>query len=180
VNEIWVPIAIALFGNGVAIAIVLLSNAQAAKMERTRQDREDERLEKSRHDLRVTSAMERRRYMQEAQKQYYLQLHQELKAAARVVHEAGYQIGPPLEFLWNVPAFDALNRLEVYASPETYDAAHEAYSALWEWGDSGQGGYESPQEIEYDRALAKYLIAIRHDLGVEVDEGRLSADDVIR
>jgi hypothetical protein len=65
-----------------------------------------------------------------------------------------------------------LNRLEVYSTRETYFAANQAYAALWRWGDSGERGYESAPEIAYTGALAKYLVAIRHDLGIETDESR--------
>jgi hypothetical protein len=114
VNDIWVPIAIALFGNAVVVAIVLISNRQATKTERSRQDREDVRLEKSRQDIRAAHAMEQQRLLRDMQKGIYLEFHQLLRQTALVVHNASYDFESGNEYEigldWNQAAFESLNR----------------------------------------------------------------------
>jgi hypothetical protein len=179
VNQIWVPIAIALFGNAVAILVVILTNRQTIKRDEARQDRQDARLERLRRDGRVQRAVDNRWRIIELQRDYYVDFHKELRAASLAIHDAGYEIGPKLEFGWNLSVYESLIRLQVFASEATFEAASEANTRLWRWGESGEGGYESDLEIAYDKAFDQFLIAVRHDLGIEIDEDRLSADDII-
>ncbi len=169
-QNIWVPIFIALFGNAVAVLIVLLTNKQTINREEARQKQEDIRLEKMQEDTRTQRQQEERWRVIDLQKDYYVSLYQELRAASLAVHNAGYGLGPQLEFSWNLPAFEALLRLRVFASESAYDAAEEAYTALWLWGDSGPTDYESKEEITYSSALRDYVVAVRRDLGIEVAE----------
>lgn len=179
VDQIWAPIVVALFGNAVAIVIVLLSNHQAVQREEARQDREDARLKLLRHDARVQRAGDDQRRVIELRKDYYIDLYREFRKTSLAVHNAGYEIGPKLEFGWNLPMYEALIRLRVFASDAAYQAASEANTRLWRWGDSHEGGFESDLEIAYDEALESYLRAVRHDLGIAIDEDRLNVDNLV-
>ncbi|MFF8187846.1 hypothetical protein ACF044_11385 [Microbacterium sp. NPDC016588] len=154
-DTIWVPIAIALFGNAVAVLVVVLSNRSAIKREDARQEHERQRW-----------AREDALKVGEVQRGYYFAFYRELRAASLAIHDAGYGIGPALEFGWQETAYDALTVLEMFGSPQASSAARAVYSALYAWGSSGEGGYESDLEIAYDEALTCFLARARLDMGI--------------
>lgn len=128
-SQFWVPIAIALLGNAVAVAIVIVTNRAAVHREQLRQRHESRRWD--RDDAWRVSEMQR---------EYYLTLYSELRKASLAVHDAGYGLRPPLPFGWQLPAYEALINLRVFGTPGAYVAGTEAYDTLWKWGDSGEGG----------------------------------------
>jgi hypothetical protein len=146
---------IALFGNAVAVLIVVLTNRAAISREESRQTHESRRWQR-----------EDAWRIGEVQRGYYVDYYAELRAASMAVHDAGYKIGPPLDFGWQLPAYEALMRLRVFATSSTFAAADKVYDALWAWGDSGRGGYVTEEEEHFDAALEGYLRAVRTDIGV--------------
>jgi hypothetical protein len=154
-DQIWVPIAIALFGNTVAVLIVVLTNRAAVKREEARMAHELKRW-----------AHENAWKVGEVQRAYYVSFYSELRKAALAIHDAGYEIGPPLEFGWQFPAYDSLENLRVFASPGTFEQAEAAYDALYRWGDADRTDYESDEEIEFHTRLDDYLAAVRADIGI--------------
>lgn len=160
-DAIWVPISIALFGNAVAVLVVVLSNRSAIKREEARQLHERERW--ARDDaMRVG----------EVQREYYFAFYRELRAASVAIHNA-YVIGPPLESGWQEAAYDALIVLEMFGSPQARASARAAYAALYDWGISGAGGYESGLDSDYQRALDQFREDARVDMGI-IDERRVT------
>ena len=178
-ENVWVPIAIALLGNGMTLVVLLLSNRNAQRNEQARQEREDGRLEKSRHDLRVQLAIARDERLVDLRKGPYVECFQVFRETSLAIHSAGYA-QEQLPSGWQLPAYQALLRLEVFAEWETRRATHAAYSALYAWGAAGPFDYESEQEKEYDAARDEFLIALRHDLRIQVDENRLDEADIVR
>lgn len=177
---IWVQIVIALVANATTVVVLLISNAAGRARERERDLREDARLEKSRHDQRVQWARESHTRLSELRRPIYLEFYQRLRSTALAVYNAGLEEQPSMEPNWQLPAYESLLRLQIVADPETYAAASRAYSALQRWGDNGPSDWESKEQTAFDEARDSYLGAIRHDLGIELDDGRLSASDIIR
>jgi len=68
---------------------------------------------------------------------------------------------------WQVPVFQSLLRLQVFATPATTIAAVAAYDALLRWGEttSEENSYHS--EAVYDKAHEQYLVRIRKDLRID-------------
>lgn len=159
-DQVWVPIAIALFGNAVAVIIVILTNRAAVKREEARADHESQRW-----------AREDAWRIGELQRGYYLAYFHALRKTSVAIHNAGYDIGPPLEFGWQEEAAGALHDLRVFATPDTLMHAEAAYTALYRWGDAERTDYESDEEIEFDARLEDFLAAVRADIGV-VDVNR--------
>lgn len=159
-DQIWVPIAIALFGNAVAVTIVILTNRSAVKREETRQAHEAQRW-----------AREDAWKVGEVQRGYYLAYFHALRKTSVAIHDAGYEIGPALEFGWQEEAANALRDLDVFASPDTLMHAEAVYLALYRWGAGERTDYESDAEIEYDHKLDDFLAAVRADIGI-VDTNR--------
>lgn len=155
IDQIWVPIAIALFGNTVAVTIVILTNRAAVKREDARQTHEARRW-----------AREDAWKMGEVQRGYYLAYFHALRKTSIAVHNAGYEIGPALEFGWQEEAAGALHDLDVFAGSDTLRHAKNVYSALYRWGAAERTDYESEEEIEYDHMLDEFLAAVRADIGV--------------
>ena len=178
-ENVWVPIAIALLGNGMTLVVLLLSNRNAQRNEQARQEREDGRLEKSRLDLRVQLAIARDERLADLRKGPYVECFQVFRETSLAIHNAGYA-QEQLPFGWQLPAYQALLRLEVFAEWETRRAGHAAYLALYAWGAAGPFAYESEEEREYDAARDEFLIALRHDLRIQVDENRLDEADIVR
>lgn len=154
-DQIWVPIAIALFGNTVAVLIVVLTNRAAVRREEARQA----------HELKHWTREDAWK-VGEVQRAYYVSFYSELRKAALAIHDAGYEIGPPLEFGWQFPAFDALENLRVFGSPGALEQAETAYNALYRWGAADRTDYESAEEIEFNTRLDGYLTAVRADIGI--------------
>ncbi|MCU1477600.1 MAG: hypothetical protein JWQ64_2293 [Subtercola sp.] len=149
------PIAIALFGNAVAVTIVILTNRAAVKREEVRQTHEARRW-----------AREDAWKVGEVQRGYYLAYFHALRKTSIAIHDAGYEIGPALEFGWQEEAAGALHDLDVFASSDTLSYANAVYSALYRWGAAERTDYESDEEIEYDHKLDEFLAAVRADIGV--------------
>jgi hypothetical protein len=161
------------------LLVLLVSTRAARQAELDRQAKEDDRLEKSRHDLRVQRAQDKREQLADLRQAPYVECYQELRRTSVEVHETGYGFGT-LPFTWNLRAYESVLRLEIFAEWETRVAANAAYSALYRWGEAGPFDYESDEEIAFQAANEAFLIAIRHDLRIEVDENRLSQADIIR
>ena len=96
-ERIWVPIAIALFGNAVAVVIVILTNRAAIAREQSRQAHEANRW-----------LREDRWRVSEVQRDYYVSFYRQIRSASLAVPNAGHKIGPPLEGGWQLPAYEAL------------------------------------------------------------------------
>jgi hypothetical protein len=178
-ENVWVPIAVALLGNGMTLAVLLISTNSARANARAWQESEDGRIETARHDVRVQLARSQYEKLARLRQGPYVECFQEYRKAALVIHAAGYaQADLPID--WQLPAYEALLQLEVFAEWETRVAARAAYSALFHWGFTGPFNYESEQEQAFDAARDAFLVAIRHDLGIEVDDNRISEADVVR
>lgn len=165
IDQIWVPIAIALFGNTVAVLIVVLTNRAAVRREEARQAHELKRWTR-----------EAAWKVGEVQRAYYVAFYSELRKTALALHDAGYEIGPPLKFGWQFPAYEALENLRVFASSDSLKHTEAVYSALYRWGAADRTDYESDEEIEFSTRLDGYLTAVRADigiLGVAADNGKI-------
>lgn len=85
-------------------------------------------------------------------------------------YDAGYELGPALEFGWNLPLYESLLRFRVFASPEAAQAAEESYDAVWTWGDAGGTVNDArfhDRQGRFDAAETILLAVVRADLGVE-------------
>lgn len=154
-DTIWVPIAIALFGNAVAVIVVVLSNRSAIQREEARQQHERGRW--AREDALTVGAVQR---------DYYFAFYRELRAASLAIHNARFEIEPGLDFGWQEAAYDALIVLDMFGSSRARTSARAAYSALYAWGNSREGDYESDLQIAYDHALTQFREDARVDMGI--------------
>jgi hypothetical protein len=178
-DPIVLALTIALVGNAVSIFVVVLSNVSASRREQRRLDREDERLERQRLDARVRLARENQWRVIDVQRDYYVDFYQRCREVAVLLHDAGYS-GEALAFDWQLPPFESLIRLRVFASDHAYQCAEAVYNALYRWGAEGLGDYETEEAIAYDATLDPFLAATRHDLGIQMNANLLTEDDIIR
>ncbi len=102
----------------------------------------------------------------------YLEFEEQLRFAALAVSDTRSRSA--LEEEWQVPVFQSLLRLQVFATPETTATAVDAYEALLRWSEANDvNSYHA--EAAYDTAHDQYIAAIRKDLridirGTEVDQ----------
>jgi hypothetical protein len=97
---------------------------------------------------------------------------------SRLVFAHGMGLSDPhqeseLPYEWNLPAFQKLQHLELYASSEVSLAAAEAYATCWHWGNTTVFSEDDAQfyelQEENDKDVGKLLTAIRADLAVRRD-----------
>jgi len=101
----------------------------------------------------------------EQRKACYLEFEEQLRSAALAVSDTRSRSA--LEQEWQVPVFQSLLRLQVFATSETTTAAVDAYEALLRWSEtSGANSYHA--EVAYDKAHDQYLAAIRKDLRIDI------------
>ena len=166
-TPVWVPVAIAVLGvagsvTGTVVGVVLT--------QRRSDRREDERWARERARERAAWAREDARRTFDQRRDCYIDFLQHVRKAALATYNAGYELGPALEFGWNLPLYESLLRLRVFATPETVKAAAEAYDAVWTWGDAGgtvnDARFHDGQD-RFDAAETNLLAVVRADLGVE-------------
>jgi len=166
-TPLWVPLVIAALGLAASIVGsvggVIITQRRADRREdlQWQRDRETERDVRAREDALRT--FEQRRAC-------YVDFEESLRCAAQAIWDAGHGTGPPLEKAWHLSPYQSLHRLKIFATPDAALAASEAYGALWQWGSGRRARDEQAAEQgekAYDEAHAKYLDAIRRDLGVE-------------
>jgi hypothetical protein len=68
----------------------------------------------------------------------YTDFEEKLRSTALLVSQSQTHTGPSLETDWQLPVFQSLLRLRVFASQEGAETANEAYNALWRWGGPGR------------------------------------------
>ena len=106
----------------------------------------------------------------------YVEFYESLREMGVRVHNHGYGLsddcdeGGELPFGWQTDAWEKLQHLEIYASPEVAHLASEAYSTTYRWGHNARHGrwgptYHDDEEV-VDAAKALVLESIRADLNV--------------
>ena len=165
-TPLWVTLVVAALGFvstvvGIVITQVMANRRELASWQRDT-DREQQRWQ--REDQART--FEHRRTT-------YVEFYEALRAM--MVRAYGHGLGfsdegNELPEGWQTQAFQAAQRLEVYATPDVREKASVAYSAAWQWGHSTRHGQDDDefydnQEIA-DRAQIAVLQAIRSDLSV--------------
>jgi hypothetical protein len=132
--------------------------------------REDVRWARERVREREGWAREDARRTFDQRRDCYIDFLQNVRKAALAAYNAGYELGQALESGWNLPLYESLLRLLVFASPEAAKAAEEAYDAVWTWGDAGgtvnDARFHDGQD-RFDAAETNLLAVVRADLGVE-------------
>lgn len=116
-------------------------------------------------------------------REIYVAYYTLLKASARMVYNASMELGS-IEDEWQMPLFDSLNRLRLFAGPRVDLVAGDAYNALWQWGHrvhqvqrgevvvprDPHGLLDDAQayrlEERYDELEVQLLKAIRHELRI--------------
>lgn len=95
----------------------------------------------------------------------YMEFEEQLRSAALAVSDRRSR--SELDEEWQVPVFQSLLRLQVFATPETTAAAVAAYDALLRWSETGDpDSYHA--EVAYDKAHDQYLSGIRKDLHIDI------------
>jgi hypothetical protein len=166
-TPLWVPLVIAVLG---VLGSVCGTIAGVVITQRRSDRREEERWARERERERASWAREDARRTFEERRDCYVEFEEHLRSTALSVYNAGYELGPQLEFNWQFPLYQRLLRLRVFATEEARAAADDAYNAVWRWGHAeasvGEDAFHEG-EHSYDTAAAEYLSVIRRDLGVE-------------
>jgi hypothetical protein len=157
-TPLWVPLLVAALGLIATVSGTLMGAwVTAVRADR----REDLRWERERAKEREAWAREDAQRTFEQRRTCYIEFEECLRSTALCIHNAGYSLGPALEFNWQFPLYERLLRLRVFASPEVAEAADSAYNALYRWGN-GPVTIDSPayhdREESYDAAQAEYLV----------------------
>lgn len=174
-TSVTATLLVAIVANITTVVVLVMSNRSARRRDEAREAREDARLERQRSDQREQWDREAMRRRADLRIDPHVDFYQELRRASLAIHNARYRIGPTLGFGWQLPAYEALQRLRVFASEPVWDAASAAYSALWKWGAESERygeavqdlGFESEAEGVYDDLLDDYLRAVRNELDFE-------------
>ncbi|GLE56388.1 hypothetical protein NJBCHELONAE_16970 [Mycobacteroides chelonae] len=106
----------------------------------------------------------------------YVEFYESLRKMGLRVHDHAYGLsnecdeGAELPFGWQTDAWEKLQHLELYASPQVALLATEAYHAAYRWGYGARHGqfgstYHQDEESS-DRAKLALLEAVRSDLSV--------------
>ena len=181
---LWVLLLVALLGVAGSVTGTVLG---VLVTQRRSDRREDQRWTRERAREHDAWAREDAKCTFDQRCNAYIDFSQQLRAAALAIHNAAYELGPALEFGWNLSLYESLLRLRVFASPEAAGAAQHAYDGAWRWGDAGGSALDArfhDGENEFDQAEHDLLSVIRTDLGVDAgtssnarphdEEGRLS------
>lgn len=170
-TPLWVLLVVALLGVSGSIAGTVVG---VLLTQRRSDRREDERWTRERAREHDVWAREDARRTFDERRNCYMDFLQQLREVALATHNAGYELGPGLEFGWNLPLYESLLRLRVFASPNVAHAAQNAYDAAWTWGDAGgsvneESFHEGQQR--FDETETEVLAVIRADLGVDAGIG---------
>lgn len=167
---LWVLLVVALLGVAGSVTGTVLG---VLLTQRRSDRREDQRWTRERVREQDAWAREDAKRTFDQRRDSYIDFSQHLRAAALAVHNAGYELGPALEFGWNLPLYESLLRLRVFASPRAADAAQHAYDAAWRWGDAAgsvRDDHFHDNESKFDQAELDLLSVIRTDLGVDAGD----------
>jgi hypothetical protein len=103
----------------------------------------------------------------------YASFYESLRAMSLRAYNHGMGLGDDPEELsegWQLPTYELLQHVRLYGTWRTYQAASEAYSAVWRWGHNARSGQDNDKFYdEQERVEAAELSltdAIRADLGV--------------
>lgn len=160
-TPLWVPLVIAVLGvlgsiGGTVLGVVITQRRSDRRdaLQWTRM-REREREQLAREDSLRT--FDQRRVS-------YLEFEELLKTTALAVSDTRSR--SQLDEEWQVPVFQSLLKLQVFATPATTAAAEAAYDALLRWGETTSEANSYHAEAAYDKAHDQYLSHIRKDLGI--------------
>ena len=170
-TPLWVPLVIAglaILGTiGGTVAGVLITERRSDRREETNWNRERDR--------------ERQRWQREDEARTfdhrrvaYSDFYESLRSMARRVYDYGMGLSlndeGELPFDWQLPTFDRLQHLQLYATPSVAEAASDAYSAAWKWGHEASPGVDDAEfyrrQDEYNVAEIKLLALIREALSI--------------
>jgi hypothetical protein len=107
----------------------------------------------------------------------YSDFYESLQRMARRVYDYGMGLMDEgmtdegeLPFDWNLPTFDSLQHLQLYATPSVALAASDAYDVVWQWGHHTSPGTDDDdfyrRQNEYDVAEVGLLTLIRESLSI--------------
>jgi hypothetical protein len=168
-TPLWVPLVIAVLGVLGTVVGTVLGVVLTQRRSDRREDlqwthmREREREQLAREDSLRT--FDQRRIA-------YLEFEELLRTAALAVSDTRSR--SELDEEWQVPVFQSLLRLQVFATPATTAAAVAAYDALLRWGETTSEANSYHSEAAYDTAHDQYLAGIRKDL--RIDSGGTDLD----
>jgi hypothetical protein len=148
-----------------AIAGVLITQRRADRREDERWQREQEREEARWMREDALRTFEHRR-------EAYMEFYESIREMASTVYGFGMGLTEydELDPDWQLPTYRRLQHLQVYATDATWEAASEAYSAAWSWGDKSQHARDDEafydRQERFDRAQERLLSMIRRDLSI--------------
>ncbi|WP_086838177.1 hypothetical protein [Amycolatopsis kentuckyensis] len=140
---LWGSLITGLITGVIALSGVVYTQRRADRRERQQWERE-------RDHERILWEREEAARTFEHRRLGYSTFYELLRSTAKMVYDAGLELGPPLDPDWNFPAYQELLRLELYATPKVRELAHLAYSALWRWGHAVD--LEAEEAATTDRA----------------------------
>lgn len=170
-TPVWVPILVGGLGMvgtlGGTLGAVVITQRRSDDRDRIGWERERER-ERERWDR------ENAARTFEARREAYVDFLGELRKASLRVYDLGLGLASTdeqeLPEGWQLPAYEAALRLQVYAPQETRRLAMEAYSAVWRWGQTTRLGRDDDEFYEShavsDETEDAVISAIRRDLMV--------------
>jgi hypothetical protein len=186
---------------GLGLLGAITGTVSAALLTQRRSDRRESLAwEREREREREAWAREDRARTFEHRRKAYADFYEALRAMTLRVYNHGMGLGDlgteELPEGWQLPAYERLLGLQLYASEPTYLAASEAYSAAWSWGyktrpptaarqedidvlgdhvDVADGFFEG--QIEVDEAADVLLALIRADLNVDPPTAAIESTD---
>jgi hypothetical protein len=171
-TPLWVPLLVAAMGLiATLLGTIMGTVLAAARAER----REDVRWQRERERQQEMWSREDRQRTFDQKRDAYIDFHQRLRVAELAIHDMIYKQGPALSGGWQLPLYESLLRIRIFATPEVAKAAGDAYRATFDWGNAQpsdvteiKGVFYSDSEEEQEVAVEAYLAAIRRDLGVEL------------
>lgn len=168
-TPLWVPLAVA----GLGFLGTIIGTVTGVFITQRRSDRrEDARWERERDHERELWKREDSARTFDHRREVYTNFYERLKSDARAVYYAGMGLGPALdEFDWQIPLYDLVLKLEVFATAETAELAKSAYNALWQWGVKTKHGVDDEgfydRQAVYDERESEFLEVLRRDLAIE-------------
>ncbi|MEJ2863066.1 hypothetical protein [Actinomycetospora flava] len=174
-TPIWVPLVVGALG----LAGSVLGTIVGVAITQRRSDRREE-VAWQRERLRQQELWSREDLLRnfDAKREATVSFYEELREMSRTVYDHGMGLSAEtpsgaenaLPFGWNSMAFQRIERLRVYTSPEVLARADDAYNACWIWGESTKRGEDDEvfysHKEEFDDAELLLYDSIRRDLGL--------------
>jgi hypothetical protein len=174
-TPLWVPLVVAAAGLVGTLGGVWLTQRRADRREEVawNRERERERERWEREDERERARWEREDAARtfDHRRDAYTEFYESLRDMAFAAYNHGMGLRDEEELgEWQLPTYQKLQHLHVYATPAVAEAAGDAYSAAWHWGANTAFGRDDAafyeRQDQYDSTEDELLARVRADLSI--------------